>query len=1086
MLTLLLGTDWVLNRDCLLKMVAKDVAAEKANRIFIVPELISHDMERRLCHAAGDTSSRFAEILSFTRLYRRVCDIQGFGSADCLDNGGRVAAMASAARQLHGQLKAYAALETRPEFLTGLVEAVDEFKRCCITAGDLLSASKQTSGILAQKLEELSLIYSAYDALCVQGKKDPSDQMTWLLEQLESSDYAQEHIFYIDGFPDFTRQHMAILQHLIEHSQHVYISLNCDEIGSKAPAFEKPGNTAMQLYRFAHDSGIEVQIRKIEDQNYIQSQICKKLFTGPVKRFPDADGVLHAYRAKSVYDEVLMAAEKIMDLVRAGARYRDIGVACSDMAAYQNAVNIAFARCRIPVYQSGTDDILEKPIIATVLTAIDAALNGFERREMIRYIKSMLSPLPPEQSDRIENYTILWNISGNRWKTPWVNHPVGLGEEWKEADYQTLAELNDARVRIIEPLIRLQEDFCKAVSVEEQVCALYAFLKDIRLHQRLCGLAKQMGSIGDNRNVQILNQLWEIFLTALEQIYDILGKTAWEPEAFTRLLRLILSQYDVGTIPPVLDAVTVGSVSAMRCQQTKHVFVLGALEGSLPGYNGSSGVLTDQERTMLRHIGIPLTGGGIEGIQTEFFEIYGVFCGARESIHISCPAGQPSFLYRRLQELCGEEEVPRTVMGAARVDPLEAGAFLTREGAKDAMLSLRLDSVRNRIETFISHAMGAISEQNIHNIYGDRLTLSASQADRQADCRLMYFLKYGLGAKERKTATVDPAEFGTYVHAVLENTVKTVMEHGGFHTVALEETLKIAAAYSEQYIQDYFAQIDSQRLQYLFKKNESELMMIVQELWHELRDSRFEPVAFELGFGENQQMEAISIDGHLMSAQLRGFVDRVDAWQENGQNYYRVVDYKTGKKDFDYCDVLNGYGLQMLLYLFALEDGGEGVLGTNPVPAGVQYFPARAPYLAADAMLTKDEAEAERAKAWKRKGLLLLDKDVLEAMEPGEKTTRLCCTVKKDGSVSGDVADRQQMKLLKEYVFNILRKMVDEIASGKVEPNPYTRGVSHNACAFCPYGSICYKLEVAGRRNYKAVNAQQFWESVEREVKKDG
>ena len=94
-----------------------------------------------------------------------------------------------------------------------------------------------------------------------------------------------------------------------------------------------------------------------------------------------------------------------------------------------------------------------------------------------------------------------------------------------------------------------------------------------------------------------------------------------------RLFRLVLSQYDVGTSPTVLDSVTVGPVSAMRCQQQKHLIVLGALEGNLPGYGGSSGVLTDQERVALRKMGVPLTGGAMEGLQEEFAAIYGVFCG---------------------------------------------------------------------------------------------------------------------------------------------------------------------------------------------------------------------------------------------------------------------------------------------------------------------------------------------------------------------------------------------------------------------------------------------------------------------------
>ena len=74
MLTLVYGSDWTANRDHILLMLANDVAAHKPNRILLVPELISHDTERRLCAAAGNTCSRFAEVLSFTRLTKRICD----------------------------------------------------------------------------------------------------------------------------------------------------------------------------------------------------------------------------------------------------------------------------------------------------------------------------------------------------------------------------------------------------------------------------------------------------------------------------------------------------------------------------------------------------------------------------------------------------------------------------------------------------------------------------------------------------------------------------------------------------------------------------------------------------------------------------------------------------------------------------------------------------------------------------------------------------------------------------------------------------------------------------------------------------
>ena len=76
--------------------------------------------------------------------------------------------------------------------------------------------------------------------------------------------------------------------------------------------------------------------------------------------------------------------------------------------------------------------------------------------------------------------------------------------------------------------------------------------------------------------------------------------------------------------------------------------------------------------------------------------------------------------------------------------------------------------------------------------------------------------------------------------------------------------------------------------------------------------------------------------------------------------------------------------------------------------------------------------------------------------------------------------------MLKKYIFSWLGNMVDDIASGNVEPNPYPRGSSHNACAFCPYGSVCHETEVEGRRNYKTMSAQRFWEEIEREVNPRG
>lgn len=1084
MLRLLLGRDWTANREEILRRIAGDVRQRKGNRILMVPELISHDTERRLCAAAGDTASRYAEVLSFTRLARRVQDSVGSGAEECLDGGGRIVAMAATARQLSGRLKAYAALETKPEFLKDLIDGVDEFKRCCISSQDLLAAARETEGSLAQKLEELALLMEGYDALCSRGKRDPRDQMTWLLEQLEQGDFGREHVFYIDGFPDFTRQHLAILEHLIGQSEEVTISLNCDSPDSKAMAFEKPGSTARELLNCARRAGVEVKIETIVPPPSPLQPVREKLFQGPIPADSSVAG-LQALRGEDPYQECMAAANRVRQLVTQGCRYRDITLVCTDVGTYLPLASLIFHRFQIPLYQAGTEDILQKSVIATVLTALDAALTDFDQGSVLRYLRSALSPLTPDECDLVENYAVIWGIREKKWVTKWENHPDGLSAKWTDHAYAHLEELNSLRQQVMAPLDALRRRYREAVALRDQVLALYAFLEDIGLEERLSQLAQSLEEAGESRDAQVLNQLWEILVSALEQLYDVLGDTRWEPEHFVRLLRLLLSQYDVGTIPPVLDAVQLGPVSAMRCHQQKHLILLGAEEGKLPTYGGSAGVLTEQERVALRKLGIPLTGGSLEGIQAEFSEIYGVFCGAMETITVCCSGEQTSFVFRRLTELSGGEKKIEDTLGFAGAERREAGLFLARWQARETAEELGLGAEFREGILAGAYSLGKVEREHIRRLYGDTLTLSASQIDKQADCRLAYFLRYGLRANPRKEAKVDPAEFGTYVHAVLEKTAREVMNLGGFHQVSAQRTLDIAHGYSDAYIREHFAGLQSERMEYLFRRNLRELDMVVEELWQELSQASFEPVGFEVSFGEDGQMPAIPVPNTGMEAVIRGFIDRVDAWQSTGSRYFRVVDYKTGKKSFDYCDVFNGVGLQMLLYLFALEASPEAVFAGPAVAAGVQYFPARVPYISADGQLTPEEAEKERQNHWKRRGLLLEDGAVLEAMEPEGKPGR-SYTLNKAGEPQGELADRDQLKTLKRYVFRVLARLVEDISSGEVAPNPYTRGSEHDPCRFCDYSPVCHPETVTGRRNFRKMDAQWFWETIEKELENHG
>ena len=128
----------------------------------------------------------------------------------------------------------------------------------------------------------------------------------------------------------------------------------------------------------------------------------------------------------------------------------------------------------------------------------------------------------------------------------------------------------------------------------------------------------------------------------------------------------------------------------------------------------------------------------------------------------------------------------------------------------------------------------------------------------------------------------------------------------------------------------------------------------------------------------------------------------------------------------------------------------------------------------------------ERSANRRHKGLLLEEPHVLEAMEPRSDPegrwdpSWLCCKVDSKGNLVGDLASRAQLRMLEEFVMKTLAQMVDAIAAGEVEPNPYTRGSGHNVCTYCPFGAVCHKTEVEGRRNRAEVKAADFWNEIER------
>lgn len=104
-------------------------------------------------------------------------------------------------------------------------------------------------------------------------------------------------------------------------------------------------------------------------------------------------------------------------------------------------------------------------------------------------------------------------------------------------------------------------------------------------------------------------QLWDILCTALEQCAQILGETPMELDEFARLFSLVLSQYDVGSIPVSLDRVNAGEMPRLAHKHCKVLFLLGADDGAIPQAAPSPGLLNDDDRTLLASYGLELAPG---------------------------------------------------------------------------------------------------------------------------------------------------------------------------------------------------------------------------------------------------------------------------------------------------------------------------------------------------------------------------------------------------------------------------------------------------------------------------------------------
>ena len=1083
MLQILYGPDRTANSAQILNQICKNAEAGITGQILIVPEQYSHETERALCARGGDTISRYAEVLSFTRLAARVFSVCGGVCEEYLDENGRILTLYLAAQRVREQLKFYAAVMTKPEFLKQLGTLMEELLTSCVQPDALHAAAKQLSGRLAQKITELALLYESYLSVCKTGRADPVTRQMRLCELLDETDYMDGREVYLDGFSDFTALQLQLLAAILAHAKNVYISSLTS--GGRQAACQTGNETIRRLRKLAAEQGITPLMTRTSAHADRAPEVrawLDGLFFGGAA-VSNAPEHVELVRAGSVQAACAWAARAVRSGAADGLRYRDFTICMTDEAAYALPMQTLLARAGIPVYHAGTAPVLQKPLAAALLAAFRAALR-YEQEDMFTYLKSDLSLIGEEDCDRLEQYVQYWNIRGMQWQKPWQMHPRGLGLPMTPEDETLLQDLNALREKAAAPVEQLRQQLKAAKNVREQVLAAAGFLEQTDFDG--CAQRQQdaLEAEGQKQRAQECGQLSEMIFQTLEQMDRVLGDGTLETELFVQLFSMLLANGTIGTIPSVCDAVQLTTLPMLRHRRSRVLIVLGADDGLLPAFSDPGGLLANPERQKLCSLGVELSAGRETAVDREMSWVCAALSAAEQRACLVTAAEQASFLYERT----------KTVFPAIREQTAEQFPFFPDHAAAAAaalrqpILPLQLPTALKRETDALAarraYTHAQMQPEAVRALYGSVLQLSASKIDCFAGCRYAYFLQYGLHAKPWKQAEFDAPLFGSFVHDVLEHTVREAQARGGFGAMTDAEILQLADACMDACMKTYLPQGDARasREAYLSARNRQETAAVVMDVARELRLSQFRPAAEELKFAKDGAFPPIAYSGKTGSAQLVGQIDRVDVYETENASYFRIVDYKTGHKDFEYTELLYGRNLQMLLYLFALQSAQKAA-GRPMQPAGALYVPGRCDMVKLDPGEAPEEAELERRKQLRRKGLVLNDEKILHAMEAFDKQPEYLPVQVRQEALTGDLVNPEQLKQLERFVTGQVAAMIDEIYAGKTAPNPIDRGPADSACRYCDYASVCHKdvCESTPRR-FAAVSAEEFWAEVERRL----
>lgn len=1055
----------------------KKLAQDGFNDILLItPEQFSLIAERRLLTDLGESGIACVDNSSFSRISDTVRRVYGGESLHTLSKGSKAVIMMRAIEVSKDNLQLFSKRLDSLDFVNSMIKIYDEMKSCNLSANEISALSANIDNeTLRKKLLDISTIMNTYELLIKDKYLDSASELTRVYNQLDGLDFFSGKEVFIDGFNGFVAQEYKLLELIIKESRNITITLCTDEFDSddSFSLFGYVNNTAKIITKIAGKANIDVD-RIVLDTNYRAENneirlLEKNIFSD---NYITSDSTKHIslYSAKDITDECTQTARNIRSLLRMGYKASDIAVITRDIDKYRDELSVILKKYDIPFFNDERQPIKNQPLVVFIEYLLRCVNYSLRSDDILSLAKTGLTDIDIEDINELENYIFLWNINGSKWTRPFENSTKGFVSEISSSDGTALDRINSTREKLITPIISFKNKI-KNADIKEICAQIYYTLIQFNVDSRIKVIAEELAKSNQNTLAAEQGRVWDLVMEILNQLPQSLAGETIKLKEFAKIFSLVISTEDLGTLPSGIDNIQFGQADRIRTDNPRAVFILGANEGEFPQNVSSGGLLSENDRRILLDNDFKLYSyGEILNLQERYFA-YMACAAPREKLFVSYTSNgdgnAPSEIVTSIKNIFHIEET--TVDDMDDIDLVE-----TYENAFELMSERylyntafysslkayfekdnRFSAVKNLVE---NRDIKIHNKQLSTSLFSYNMYVSASRVEDFYNCSFRYFCKFGLNAKPRKKAEIDPMQRGTLIHYVLEMILSTV---GSKALSALNENEIIALV--DKFTNAYFvnemgsANDLSIRFKYNYKRLSKLIYSVVIHLAEEFSCSDFEAKAFELSIDKDGQVkpEILSLDDGG-TIQIRGSIDRVDTYEKNGERFVRVVDYKSGNKSFNLSDIMHGLNLQMFIYLFSLcEDKKAELTG---IPAGVLYMHSARNIFSFDSKSTaSDKISSEENASFKMKGIVLDDEngDIANAMENELKGRFIPVKAKKSGELSGKLASLQELGLIHKKINQLVANMGMDLHMGNISQNPVKDKNHTHTCEFCDYKDVC-------------------------------